>query len=94
MDSNIECILGIIDSYGVVYSKSVLEEDNPLEYVHEEIWPVSGRGKRWRLWYANENVIEKSDIQESFLDDEDMERIINHLERRYKIISEKFYYTI
>lgn len=94
MDSNIECILGIIDSYGVVSSKVIYENDNPLEYVHEEIWPFSGRGKRWRVWYANKNIIEKSDIHESYLDADDKELIINHLCRCHDIISECFYYKI
>jgi len=93
MDSDIECVLGIIDSYGVVSSKVVYENDNPLEYVHEEIWPISGRGKRWRYWSDEPEQIEKSDIDESFLNEEDKERIINHLIRRFKVLNENFKYV-
>jgi len=93
MDPSIECILGIVDSYGVVSSKVIHINDNPLEYVHEEIWPISGRGKRWRVWCGKENEIERSDIGESFLDEDDKESIINHLDRRYGIFEERYFYT-
>jgi len=79
-DNRIECIVGIVDSLDVVHSKVCREDtDRPTDNVHEDLWPMSGRGKRWRWWPHDGWNTERSDIHESRLDEEDFDRIDRHL---------------
>jgi len=89
----VHCIIGIIDTHDVIHSRVIFENSDDEWTTHEDIWPIAGRGKRWRWWQHQSWGIEKSDINDSHLNTEDCERIENHLKKYNFDISDLCFYN-
>ena len=70
-------VLGIIDSYGAVDSKTMLLSDRNVSDTHETYWPNTL--KRWR-WSPGDGFIDVAGREPDEFDTEEMDMIVRHLE--------------
>jgi hypothetical protein len=81
-NGNISCIVGIVDAHDAVHSIVVQQPKGPSDVLHEDSWGQTGRGKRWRWNWYDPWKIERSDIMESHLTEEDYDSIKHHIMKR------------